>query len=276
MQGWWGLGLTVLLTVRPVLAQGGGGGGHRPEPGAFRPWQEVVQMEVDRAFRHTTLLLNLLLLVLVLLPVATGLGLWWLRRSILQQLVQMAADQAQKPMRTQAETIVAEVLAQQLTHYQITLAALATQTRQALEQEWQKRLHTLAEATEAITIVPSPQPVLERLRQWLTQTDTTLPGDLEQQLAQFQPDQPTLPAEDCLVLGQVWQRLGQWEQALAYYQQASQKQPDRWEAWYHLGVALSHGQRYQEALTCFEKALALQPQASQIDRQREAILNKLS
>lgn len=232
-------------------------------------------MEVDRAFRHTTLLLNLLLLVLVLLPVAAGLGLWWLRRSIIQQLVQMAADQAQKPMRTQAETIVAEVVAQQLTHYQITLAALAAQSRQALEQEWQKRFHTLAEVTEPVTKVPELQLSLQRLRQWLTQPTTELPPDLQPSLAQFSPDQPALSAGDCLLIGQVWQQLGQWESALAYYQQASQRQPESWEAWYHLGIALSHCQRYSEALSCFEKALSLQPEASQIYQQRAAVLEKL-
>ncbi|MCS6782632.1 MAG: tetratricopeptide repeat protein [Gloeomargarita sp. SKYBB_i_bin120] len=274
MARWVWLGLGLLLAMQPVLAQGGGGGGNRGEPSAYRPWQEVVQMEVDRAFRHTTLLLNLLLLVLVLLLVATGMGLWWLRRSILQQLVQMAADQARQPMRTQAETIVAEVLAQQLTHYQLTLAALAAQSRQALEQEWQKRLHAL-EVTEPLTAVPPTPSPLERLRQWLAQESLELPADLSQQLEQFRPDQPTLSAQDCLLLGRVWQRLGRWDHAVAYLQQASQKQPDAWEVWYHLGVAFSYGQRYNDALTCFEKALALQPQASQIQQQREQMLEKM-
>ena len=283
MVRWWWLGLCLNLVAVPVLAQGGGGGGNRAEPSRSlvepytRPWQELVQVEVDRAFRHTTLLLQLLLLVLILLPIATGLGIWWLRRSILAQLVQTATAQARQPMQAQAETIIAEVLAQQLTHYQITLAALSTQSRQSLEQEWQKRLNTLGEATERVTlVVPGPVQMRERLRQWLNQPQSELPPELYQYLVDCsQGDGAGFTGEDCRLLGQVWQRLGQWEKALPYYQQASQQEPEAWENWYRLGLALNHLQRYAEALTSFEQALKLHPEASQIQQDRAAVLEKL-
>ncbi|APB33723.1 Tetratricopeptide repeat-containing protein [Gloeomargarita lithophora Alchichica-D10] len=282
MRQWLWLWLWLYLTALPVLAQGGGGGNRAESSRVLaetnpRPWSEFVQIEVDRAFRHTTVLLNLFLLVLILLPVATGLGLWWLRRSIVIQLVQTATERAQKQIQAQAEITIAEVLAQHLTHYQITLAALNTQSRQTLEQEWQKRLTTFCETTERVSLAPpSPGQVLPQLRHWLTHTQTELAPELYQHLVDWlHRDWAALTGADCLLLGQVWQRLGQWEKALPYYQQASQQQPESWETWYHLGLALNHLHRYTEALTSFEQALALQPQASQIHQHRDAVLEKL-
>ncbi|MEN9217273.1 MAG: tetratricopeptide repeat protein [Gloeomargarita sp. HHBFW_bins_162] len=283
MYRWLWLGLWINLLVLPVQAQGGGGGGNRAEPSRVmaepypRSWQEVVQTEVDRAFRHTTVLLNLFVLVLILLPIATGLGLWWLRRSIVAQLVQMATEQANQQIQTQMETTLKGILAHHLTQYQLTLAALNTQSRQNLEQEWQKRLNTLCDATERVSLAPpSLSQTLHQLRHWLTQNQTELPSDLYHQLVNWlHRDGTALTGDDCVLLGQVWQKLGQWENARHYYQQASQQQPDDWTAWYHLGVALNHLQRYAEALTSFERALALHPEASQIHHDRDAILEKL-
>ncbi len=281
MYRWIWVGLCVPLAVWPVQAQGGGGGGNRAEPNPLVRETtlplELVQTEVDRAFRHTTLLLNLLLMVLIFLPLALGLGLWGLRRSIILQLVQTATEQAQKQIQARTEATIAEVLAQQLTHYQITLAALHTRSRQTLEQEWQKRPNTLDDATERVPLVsPSANSVLQQLRHWLTDSRTELPPELYQTLGNWSQNAgATLTGTDCLLVGQVWQRLGQWEKALPYYQQASQKQPECWENWYHLGLVLNHLHRYGEALSSFEQALALQPQASQIQRYRDAALEKL-
>ncbi|WP_448380283.1 tetratricopeptide repeat protein [Gloeomargarita sp.] len=283
MRQWLWLWLGMVLVVTPAWAQGGGGGGNRAEPSrgfweaAPRPWQEVVQTEVDRAFRSTTILLNLLLLVLILWPIAVGLGLWGLRRCIVWHLVETASKRVHQQIATQAETAIAELINQQLTHYRLTLAALQAESRQALEQEWQKRLHSLQDATERVSPAPPDLPrVLSRLRQWLSDPRSELPPDLYQTLVAWaQQDGSALTGADCLLLGQVWQQLGQWEKALAYYQQASDRQPDAWEAWYHLGLALTHHQRYAEALASFERALALQPAASHIRAQRDAALEQL-
>ena len=273
MVRWIWLGLWIPLVVCPVFAQGsGGGGGNRAEP---NPLGTELRTEVDRAFRHTTMLLNLLLLVLLLLPIAVGLGLWGLRRSIILQLVQMATDEAQKQIKARAEATIAEVFAQQLTHYQIALATLHAQSRQSLEQEWQKRLNTLQDLTERVPLTPpSSTPTLQQLRHWLSEERTELPPELYQALVNCSQE-TTLTGADCLLLGQVWQRLGKWEQALPYYQRASQAQPEAWEHWYHLGLALNHLHRYAEALDSFEQALSLQPQASQIYQYWEATLKKL-
>jgi|YNPBryBLVA2012_1023415.scaffolds.fasta_scaffold00596_13 tetratricopeptide (TPR) repeat protein len=278
MVRWIWLGLWIPLVVCPVFAQGsGGGGGNRAEPNPLGTElrTELVRTEVDRAFRHTTLLLNLLVLVLLLLPIALGLGLWGLRRSIILQLVQMATDEAQKQIKAQAEATIAEVFAQQLTHYQITLAALHAQSRQTLEQEWQKRLNTLHDTTERVPLTPpSSTSTLQQLRHWLSEERTDLPPTLYQALVNWSPEMP-LTGADCLLLGQVWQRLGEWEQALSYYQRACEVQPEAWENWYHLGLALNHLHRYAEALKSFEHALSLQPQASQIHQHWQAALEKL-
>ncbi|MBE9225284.1 tetratricopeptide repeat protein [Phormidium sp. LEGE 05292] len=52
-----------------------------------REVRNLVQAEVDRAFSHTTTLINILILVIILFPVSMVLSLWLLRRSIINQLV---------------------------------------------------------------------------------------------------------------------------------------------------------------------------------------------
>ncbi|MFB2877277.1 TPR end-of-group domain-containing protein [Floridanema aerugineum] len=49
--------------------------------------RNLVQTEVDRAFNRTTTLITILLFVIILFPLAMALGLWLLRRSIINQLV---------------------------------------------------------------------------------------------------------------------------------------------------------------------------------------------
>lgn len=52
-----------------------------------REIRNSVQAEVDRALSRTTSLMNILLFIIVLFPIVTVLGVWLLRRSIINQLI---------------------------------------------------------------------------------------------------------------------------------------------------------------------------------------------
>ncbi|MBD1831382.1 tetratricopeptide repeat protein [Cyanobacteria bacterium FACHB-472] len=49
--------------------------------------RDRVQSEVDRAFSRTTTLLNTLLFILTLFPIVAAVGVFWLRRSVINQIV---------------------------------------------------------------------------------------------------------------------------------------------------------------------------------------------
>jgi tetratricopeptide (TPR) repeat protein len=60
-------------------------------------------------------------------------------------------------------------------------------------------------------------------------------------------------------IGQTYQQAGEWQGAIAYYEQAIGLQPDWAEAHYHLGQALQHLGHWQGAIACYQAARELQP-----------------
>lgn len=74
-----------------------------------RAIRDSVQAEVDRAFTHTTTLINILLVVIILFPVSMVLGLWLLRRSIINQLVTEIKPELQIEKEKQIATFKQEI-----------------------------------------------------------------------------------------------------------------------------------------------------------------------
>lgn len=68
-----------------------------------------VQAEVDRAFSHTTTLINILLFVILLFPVSMVLGLWLLRRSIINQIITEIKQELQTEKEKQLVTFQQEM-----------------------------------------------------------------------------------------------------------------------------------------------------------------------
>lgn len=71
--------------------------------------RNLVQTEVDRAFSRTTTLITILLLVIILFPVAMVLGLWLLRRSIINQLIGEIKQELQTEVAKQTATFKQEM-----------------------------------------------------------------------------------------------------------------------------------------------------------------------
>ena len=74
-----------------------------------KEFRNLVQAEVDRAFSRTTSLINILLFVIILFPVAMALVLWLLRRSIMNQLVEETKQELQTEVKKQTATFKQEM-----------------------------------------------------------------------------------------------------------------------------------------------------------------------
>ncbi len=59
--------------------------------------------------------------------------------------------------------------------------------------------------------------------------------------------------------GQTFSKSGQYERAIAAYDQAIKHKPDYYEAWINRGITLNKLQRYTEALESYNRAIKLQP-----------------
>ena len=93
-----------------------------------------IQEEVDRAFNHTTTLLNVLLAVLTCLPVLAAVSIWFIRRSVLNQIIAETKRQLQEEVGKQLEAEVADELKQQAEAFQKKLEALETEFHAQLAQ----------------------------------------------------------------------------------------------------------------------------------------------
>jgi hypothetical protein len=93
-----------------------------------------IQDEVDRAFNHTTALLNVLLAVLTCLPVLAAIGIWFIRRSVLNQIVSETKKQLREEVEKQLEAEVASELKQQTEAFQQKIEALESEFHEQLSQ----------------------------------------------------------------------------------------------------------------------------------------------
>ena len=69
--------------------------------------REQIQTEVDRAFGHTTTILNVLLVLLTSFPILAAAGIWFIRRSVISQIVAETRKQLQEEVEKQLEEEVA-------------------------------------------------------------------------------------------------------------------------------------------------------------------------
>jgi hypothetical protein len=72
-----------------------------------------IQAEVDRAFSHTTALINVMLALLTSIPVLAAVGIWFIRRSVIGQITQETKQQLAAEVEKQFEREIASELKQQ-------------------------------------------------------------------------------------------------------------------------------------------------------------------
>ena len=126
-----------------------------------------------------------------------------------------------------------------------TAAATSTEPERPLaEDDARPRLDIRASAAR-----PVPSPVLEQRRRAHALFRA---GDYAGLVRRFAED----PRQDDL-LALAWQRLGQYQQAVASYRRLLQREPAEARHWVGLGLSLEQLQRPAEALSAYDRARAL-------------------
>jgi tetratricopeptide (TPR) repeat protein len=218
-----------------------------------------VQKEVDRTFGWTLNLLNTLITVLIAIPILTGLAAFWLRRSIIGQVVQdirkeleLAREelklQAAKDLNAQLATFKLELEAAKL-GFTTQLQTLSTTAQQEKDRIFQE----LAKITPSIIQEEFVAPEIQQRIQELTdQLDF-----LKSQNAQLR-----LSASDYLKQGDACYLERRLEDAIRSYEKALDLDPNLVDAWLAKGKALRRLKRYEEAIAANDRAIQLQPENS--------------
>ena len=82
-------------------------------------------------------------------------------------------------------------------------------------------------------------------------------------------------SEDCFTEGNQLFDLQKYEEAISYYDQAIAIKPDDHEVWYNRGVALQKLQEYRQAIASYDKAIAIKPDDHEVWYHRGVALEKL-
>lgn len=216
-----------------------------------------IQTEVDRAFSHTTTLLNTLIGVLTFLPVLAAVSIWFIRRSVLNQIVAETKKQIQEEVESQLEQEIATELRKQAETFQQEIDQLKTEFKDQLSQlkdlfsdaqkEKDKIVQELAQITPSL-IPESTTPEIQKKIQFLTQ-----------KLERLKLANVSFTANDYVEQGKAFYFEGRFEDAIASYDQAIQMEPDNARAWFSRGAALAKLQQFETALESYDRATQIKP-----------------
>lgn len=225
--------------------------------------RKQIQSEVDRTFSHTTSLLNVLLGVLTAMPLLIGVGFWFIRRSVINQVLGETREQLRGEVEQQLDREVASELKAQAAAFQAELAVLRQDFSQQLQQ--MRSLFSAAQVEkdhiiqELASILPTPDretdlPDLHQKVQALTQQLASLLS-ANQQLA--------LSASDYIEQAKASYFEGNYDQAITLFDQAIQLEPEDAKSWYYLGLTFAKKQQYYPAIHAYNEALRLKPELYQ-------------
>ncbi|MGI0485748.1 tetratricopeptide repeat protein [Pantanalinema rosaneae CENA516] len=234
-----------------------------------------IQAEVDRAFGHTTTLLNVLLGVLTALPILAAVSIWFIRRSVINQIIGETKRQIQEEVDRQLEAEVATELKQQ--------AAAFQQRVEQLEAEFQAQLSQLKSLfsdaqrekdqiiQELAQITPSP------IRDSATPEAKEKIHALTRQLEQLKStnSQLSFTANDYVEQGKALYFENRYEDAIACYDKAIQMEPENAKAWLSRGAILAKLQNYEAAIAAYDRTIQLKPDSSEAWFGRGTVLAKL-
>lgn len=250
--------------------------------------RKTVQEEVDRAFNHTTALLNVLLAILTVLPIIATVLLYLSRQRAIQELREQMDEQIQKEIETQVQ---AELKQQTLTIQkqmielgQESLAVTKQVQQQAsefqaeidqLKTEFETQLETLRNTTTAverekdrifqqitsITLVATSKDNLSDEKKRQIETLTEQLDDLKSKSSSLDLDINDFVREgDALFFAR------RYPEAINAYDQAISKTivdtNNLFAAWHGKTKSLRRLKRYQQALAASNKAMALKPDDS--------------
>lgn len=196
--------------------------------------RDRVQEEVDLAFRQTTALLNVFLVILTLFPAAAAVGVWVLLGKLAKQ------------------------------------TTLAQQEIESLRDDTLFQLKNVLEEAEAIFYALKQQSAIAEEQTELLQAGTqNQPFD---QMNQSVNHEPILTALDYARQGDALFFQNSFEEAVASYDLALQLQPDLADTWNNRGVVLTRLQRYSEAIASYERATEIRPEYADAWNNRGVVL----
>ncbi len=218
-----------------------------------------IQNEVDRAFEHTTTLLNVMLAILTCLPVLAAIAIWFMRRSVVNQILAETKRELRDEVEKQLEAEVAAELKTQAEAFQNKLEELEAEFQAQLDQMKNLFSDTQKEKDRVIQELSQVMPSLFR--------DSTPPEvhqkiqALTQQLERLKSAnaQLSFSANDYIEQGKALYFENRFEDAIACYDKALAAEPDNPKAWAGRGVTLVKLQQFEEALTAYDKATQLKP-----------------
>jgi tetratricopeptide (TPR) repeat protein len=219
-----------------------------------------VQEEVDRAFNHTTALMNILLVVLTMLPILAAAGVWLLRRSVISEVVAETKKRLEEEVEKQLEKEVAAELKNQTAAFKQELEVLKADFLTQLSQlnnlylDAQSQKEQILQQLSGLT--PSPSLTQDYVHPEIQQKIQ----DLTTQLEILKSENPGLffTANDYLKQGDALFFESRYEDALACYEKVTKREPDSYIAWVNHGWALRKLGRYSEALLSYKKAISIQ------------------
>ncbi|MBF2076525.1 MAG: tetratricopeptide repeat protein [Synechococcales cyanobacterium C42_A2020_086] len=220
-----------------------------------------IEEEIHTTFGWTLELLNVLIAVLIAIPLGTGFVLWFLRRSIIDQLV----DEIKKQIQNETEAIVKQHLEQQVTATLKIQVEAARAELEILKTEFNDYL---------VDLSLDAQNEKERIFQELSQITPSVVQeelvspeiqqrikDLTEQLELLKSENAKLPfsAYEYVKAGDAFYVEQRYDAAVHAYEQALEINPDFVEAWLGKAKTLRRLQRFEEAIAANEQVIQLQP-----------------
>ncbi|WP_448563416.1 tetratricopeptide repeat protein [Trichothermofontia sp.] len=235
-----------------------------------------IQTEVDRAFEHTTTLLNTLIAVLTFLPVLAAASIWFIRRSVLNQIVAETRKQLQEEIGKHLESEVMAEFAKQTEAFQQKIEQLEAEFNAQLEQL--KSLLSDTEKDKDTIIRELSQITPSLLREFAPPETQEKIQHLMQRLEQLKSSNAELSftAHDYIEQGKALYFEGEYDGAIACYDKAIQMEADNPKAWFSRGIVLAKLQQLEAAIAAYDRVLAAKPDASEAWFAKGAALAKLN
>lgn len=208
-----------------------------------------IQAEVDRAFSHTTALINVMLALLTSIPVLAAVGIWFIRRSVIGQITQETKQQLAEEVEKQFDRDIASELKQQGAAF-----------KQELEQLRAELVEQLAQVKGQVTSLANSESL---------NSEAVVVQDLEQAslLPITRRVPPVAPVEEtAMATATTYVKQGNalylesaLEDAISLYDKALQLEPDNAQAWFRKGATLAKLQQWSDAIAAYDTALQHQP-----------------
>jgi len=222
-----------------------------------------IQQEVDRAFSHTTALLNVLIAVLTFLPVLSAVAIWFIRRSVINQIISGTKQQIKEEVEQQLEIEITTELKQRTELFKQEIEQLKAEFTDQLSQlkslflDAQKEKDKIIQELSQIT----PSPIRESASPETQQKIQALTQQLERLKSIHTP--LSFTADDYIEQGKALYFAGRYEEATALHEKALQMEADNPKAWFSRGAALVKLQRFEEAIAAYDQVIQLKPEFSE-------------